>query len=70
MGVNSLAERELKDQKEMKNKLQIEQYLIKFPESEKHLGFENDSNVCYINSAIQMLYQCVPFRTHILLWKP
>lgn len=41
MGVNSLAERELKDQKEMKNKLQIEQYLTKFPESEKHLGFEN-----------------------------
>jgi hypothetical protein len=25
----------------MKNKLQIEQYLTKFPESEKHLGFEN-----------------------------
>ena len=41
MGVNSLAERELKDQKEMKNKLQVEQYLTKFPESEKHLGFEN-----------------------------
>jgi len=42
----------------------------KFPDNEKHFGFENDSNVCYINSAVQTLYHCKPFREHVLAWEP
>ena len=43
---------------------------MKFPENEKYLGFENDSNICYANSAVQVLYHSIPFREQVLLWKP
>jgi ubiquitin C-terminal hydrolase len=34
------------------------------------LGFENDSNVCYANSSLHVLYHCIPFREQVILWKP
>lgn len=48
----------------------MEQYQFRFPEEGKFLGFENDSNICYANSAIQVLFHCRPFREQVLAWKP
>ena len=42
-GSNSISDRELKAQKDVKASPAIEQYNYKFPENEKHLGFENVS---------------------------
>ena len=54
----------------MSQRPQVEQYLNKFPEEEKCLGLENDSNVCYMNSVMQVLYRCKPFRDQVLRWRP
>ena len=43
LGMQSLTEREQKDTKDMKQRMHVDQYLSKFPESEKFLGFENVS---------------------------
>ncbi|RHY57590.1 hypothetical protein DYB30_006079 [Aphanomyces astaci] len=36
------------------------------PENEKFFGLENFGNTCYCNSILQVLYFCLPFRTHLL----
>lgn len=42
-----------------------------FPEGEKYLGFENPSaSICYANSAVQILYHCLPLRKAVLDYKP
>lgn len=43
MGQQSISMREQEELKEMEKRSQIEQYLTKFPENEKFLGFENVS---------------------------
>lgn len=43
LGSSSMSERELKEQKAIKSSVQIEQYQYKFPDDEKHFGFENVS---------------------------
>lgn len=43
MGVSSLPEKDQKEQKDIKAKSAIEQFNYKFPENEKHFGFENVS---------------------------
>ena len=66
LGANSITDKEAKEQKELDKSKKIDQYLSKFPDNEKYLGFENvstafnfniflvgkDSNICYANSAI------------------
>ena len=42
----------------------------KLPEGERYFGYVNDSNICYANSAIQVLYHCQSFRRAILSYKP
>lgn len=41
----------------------------KLPEGERYFGFVNDSNICYANSAIQVLYHCQRFRRAVLAYK-
>lgn len=43
LGTSSMSEREVKEQKSVKSSVAIEQYQYKFPENERHLGFENVS---------------------------
>ena len=43
LGSSSLSDRELKEQKSIKSSVAIEQYQFKFPENERHIGFENVS---------------------------
>lgn len=43
MGPNSLTIKETDELKEMDKRSQLEQYLTKFPDNEKYLGFENVS---------------------------
>lgn len=45
LGPNSLSDREMKEQRDLDNKSKTEQYLSKFPQNEKFLGFENVSLV-------------------------
>lgn len=46
-------------------------FASQIPEGEKYLGFENPTaSICYANSAVQVLYHCLPFRKAILEWKP
>jgi hypothetical protein len=44
LGVNSITDKESKEQKELEKSKKIDQYLSRFPENEKYLGFENVSN--------------------------
>jgi ubiquitin C-terminal hydrolase len=48
----------------------LSKYESNLPESEKLLGFHNDSNICYANSAIQVLFGLKSFRKIILDFKP
>lgn len=42
-----------------------------YPNGEKYLGFENPSaSICYANSAVQVLFHCLPLRQAILDYKP
>jgi ubiquitin carboxyl-terminal hydrolase 12/46 len=56
MGVNNSAQEEQPDEK--------------LPEGDKYFGFVNDSNICYANSAIQVLFHCQTFRKLVLSFKP
>ena len=40
------------------------------PEGEKYFGFVNDSNICYVNSVIQVLFHCKIFRDLVLSYRP
>ena len=39
-----------------------------FPVGEKFYGLENSANICYVNSVLQALYACRPFRQHVLVY--
>lgn len=70
MGDKSMSTKEQHIEKELEKKSQTEKYLLNFPPEEKYLGFENDSNICYANSAMQVLYHCRAFREQVVNWKP
>ena len=70
MGDKSMSTKEQHIEKELEKKSQTEKYLLNFPPEEKYLGFENDSNICYANSAMQVLYHCKAFREQVVNWKP
>ena len=50
MGMSSMSERENKEIKELKQKMQIDQYLSKFPDSDKYLGLENVSALSLVTA--------------------
>ena len=70
LGEKSISTREQQADKDLEKKSETEKYLLSFPPDEKYLGFENDSNICYANSAIQVLYHCRTFREQVVNWKP
>ena len=45
LGVNNLSDKETKENKELKSKPQIDQYLMSVPEHGKYLGLENVSKL-------------------------
>lgn len=52
LGSSSISDKEAKEQKELEKSKKIDQYLSRFPENEKYLGFENVSKgfikcLCY-----------------------
>ena len=38
--------------------------------NEKFFGLSNVANTCYINSVLQALYYCIPFREKVLEYEP
>ena len=47
-GPNSITDKEAKEQKELEKSTKINQYLSRFPDNEKYLGFENVSKSFYL----------------------
>ncbi|TNV77791.1 hypothetical protein FGO68_gene10338 [Halteria grandinella] len=41
----------------------------RLPEGERYFGFVNDNNICYANSAIQILYHCKRFRQKVISYQ-
>ena len=62
LGVNNLSDKETKENKELKSKPQIDQYLMSVPEHGKYLGLENVSKLYYVLFNIDFLYRFIGFK--------